>query len=499
MKTLLILLVLMIIALIGLYKIFERQGIPGWKAFVPVVNALEWLKLIGKPRWWVIMLFIPLVNLFYLASMLTGMANAHRNYSFGHHFAAIAGFFAYLPYLGFSKNEKYVSPNGLREGENMPKKGFVREWADALIFAIFAAHLIRVFFIEAYKIPTSSMEPTLQVGDFMFVSKAHYGSRVPNTPLGLPFMHHTIPGTKSRAYSELIKWDYKRLPGLQKIKRNDIAVFNIPFEHDMQDGWSKVYYSGIEYDSRPVDKREHYIKRVIGVPGDSIEVRDRQVYVNGKIGENPELLQFKYQYKASTPSGRLSMNALSKTGVRTYINYRMGGGNPQIYSNGQVSTDIDATPAAAAELSKNPLVTSVDMQPSNTPAGFPSSARELGWTGDNYGPIWIPKKGSTVQLTKKNFDIYRTAIEVYEGNEVSFKDNKILLNGEEVSSYTFKMDYFWMMGDNRHSSLDSRAWGFVPEDHIVGKPLFVFFSSEFGKNNPGIKWNRVLKKAQDMN
>ena len=219
---------------VGLAQIFKKANVEPWKAFVPILNWSEWLKLIGKPQWWIILLFIPLVNIFYYAYMLLGLSKAFKHYGFWHHAAAVLFPFIYLPYLGFSKEEKYFGVDGLRPGEHMPETGAVRSWVDSLIFAIIAAHLIRMFLIEAYKIPTSSMEPTLQIGDYMFVSKAHYGSRIPITPLALPLMHHTIPFTQSRAYSELIQLDYHRLPALQKIKRNDIVVFNVPFEYNMK-------------------------------------------------------------------------------------------------------------------------------------------------------------------------------------------------------------------------------------------------------------------------
>ncbi|MBX2845094.1 MAG: signal peptidase I [Saprospiraceae bacterium] len=501
MNTLIILIVLKLIALVGLYKIFEKENIPGWKAFVPVLNVLEWLKLIGKPSWWLAMLFIPLVNVFYLASMLTNLSNCFKRYSFFNHAAAVLTPFIYLPFLGFSKEEKYYGVNGLREGEKMPKKGAVREWVDALVFAVAAAHLIRVFFIEAYKIPTSSMEPSLQIGDIMFVSKAHYGSRVPNTPLGLPFMHHTIPFSKGkRAYSEAIKWDYTRLPGLQKVKRNDVVVFNIPFEHDMQSGWGKEYGGGVKYASRPVDKKEHYIKRAVGIPGDSIEIRSNQLYVNGQPADNPDLLQFTYRYESNT-----TPQNLDDYGSRAYINHRMGGQNPDVRAK---VMDVPAKNKALMESHPDVSALTVTEHPID-PRYFPyGMVVKKGWSISDYGPLWIPKKGTTIQLPSAsnitqelvdNFNIYRECIEVYEGNQVEVNGNNISINGEVVDSYTFKMDYYWMMGDNRHRSLDSRAWGFVPEDHIVGKPLFIFFSSEGGPGNPGIKWKRFFKGAQDMN
>jgi len=498
MKIVVVLGLIMLLSCVGLYGIFKRQGIDGWKAFVPFLNVIEWLKLIGKPTWWIAMLLIPGVNIFYMASMLSGLARAHRHYSFPHAAASILTPFAYLPFLGFSKNEKYHGPEGMNDGFVPPKKNVIREWVDAAVFAIVAAHLIRIFFIEAYKIPTSSMEPTLQVGDFMFISKAHYGSRIPNTPLGLPFLHHSMPGGKKRAYSEAIKLPYKRLPGIQKVKRNDIVVFNVPFEHDMQSDMAKNFYSGIDYDGRPVDKREHYIKHAVGIPGDVLEVKDRQLYINGEEAENPETLQFRYNLVTTE---RISNAALREKGVRAFNHSRFNVVNPRWATSGK-SAVIHMTPEVAEEVAKMPFVESVTLYYEGINYGntdFPSNSADLGWNIDNYGPITIPKKGQSIEITNENFATYRTIMEVHEGNELEIKGGKLFVNGEQKDSYTFEMDYYWLMGDNRHNSLDSRSWGFVPEDHVVGKPLFVVYSSERGKENAGFKWNRTLKKAQDIN
>ncbi len=486
-------------ALVGLYKIFEKAGVAGWKAFVPILNASEWLKLIGKPQWWIILLFIPIVNLFYMSYMLIGLSKSFKHYDFGHHFAAVALFFLYLPYLGFSKDEKYYGVDGLRPGERHPVKTASRGWIDSIVFAILAAHLIRTFLIEAYKIPTSSMEPTLQIGDFMFVSKLNYGPRLPNTPLSIPLVHHTLPKTKSRAYSELIKWDYFRFPGFEKVKRNDIIVFNVPFEYNMQSDLAKRYYRGIKYKGRPVDKREHYIKRVVGVAGDSLQIINNQLYINGEVARNPELIQFNYHGVLKSPIPR---EELRDYGVRAYTNYFNGSQNPELQGN---QFYMNARPSSAEKLSKDPRVdriqiTDLEHNQSKPYAFYPEHNEERGWTVVNYGPIWIPKKGETITITPENYDLYWEPIAIHEHNDLSMNANGIIvLNGEENNQYTFQMDYYWLMGDNRHASLDSRDWGFVPEDHVVGKPLFIFWSGQSGPGNVGFRPNRIFKKAQDMN
>ena len=500
MTYLIIFLLITLLTWVGLSKIFDKAGVEPWKAFVPILNWSEWLKLIGKPQWWILLLFIPIVNIFYYAYMLIGLSKSFKHYGFWHHAAAVLFPFIYLPYLGFSREEKYFGVDGLRPGEHLPETGTARSWVDSIIFAIVAAHLIRMFLIEAYKIPTSSMEPTLQIGDYMFVSKMHYGSRIPITPLSLPLIHHTIPMTKWRAYSELIKLDYIRLPGFQKIKRNDIAVFNVPFENNMKSEMSLRYYPELNYDSRPVDKREHYIKRIVGMPGDSLEVRNNQLFINGAEAENPENLQFHYVARLNENP---TMEQWREMGVRAYNNYFNGSTNPSPVGTNAVQ--IDTQPETFESLKNEPVIDTIvaaDYTNSRTKffAEFPGSGKEKGWTIQDYGPIQIPKKGETITLTPENIDIYDEVISVHEGNELTInEEGTFIINGEQTNQYTFQLNYYWMMGDNRHSSLDSRSWGFVPEDHIVGKPLFIFFSSQGGEGNTGIRWNRMFKKAQDMN
>lgn len=479
-----------VISWIGLAQIFKKANVPSWKAFVPFMNWSEWLKLIGKPQWYILLLCIPVVNFFYGAYIHTGMARAFKRYNFAHHALAVLFFWAYILYLGFSKTEKYYGVEGLREGEHPVEYGSGRKWVDSILFAVLAAHFIRMFFIEAYAIPTSSMESSLQIGDFMFVSKMHYGSRIPNTPLSLPLIHHTIPKTKARAYSEAIKFDYHRLPALQKIKRNDIVVFNIPFEHDMQNGFSKIYYDGITYNSRPVDKREHYIKRAVAIPRDTLHIENDQLYINNTKAENPEHMQLNYLIEHKS----LSKKDWRNKGVRAYFNYFNKAQNPTPIKGGSIAA-LNAE--VAKQLESDPDILSIKPADySQEKADFPKKSE---WSMANYGPIVVPAKGMTITLTPENYPQYHEAITVHEKNKVEFINGAFIINGKETKEYTFSMDYYFMMGDNRHSSLDSREWGFVPEDHIVGKPLFIFFSKQGGSNNPGYRLKRFFKKAQDMN
>lgn len=352
--------------------------------------------------------------------------------------------------------------------EPVKKKSAGREWFDAIIFAVIAATLIRGLFLEAYTIPTGSMEKTLLVGDFLFVSKVNYGARMPITPVAFPFAHHTMPITGTKAYWDGIQWKYRRLPGFGDIKRYDVVVFNYPVEAD------SPYY-------RPVDKRENYIKRCMAIAGDTLSIVNAQVFVNGKPAEKPEFSQTNYYIKSD--GNDFNPQALEDMSIEVL----------------RVSADeyYFTMTADQAAIIKN-WANVESLQPMVKPAGayepqiFPQD-RRFQWNEDNFGPIIIPKEGWTVTLDSTNLPLYERAITVYEGNTLQKINNDILINGKKTNTYTFKMDYYWMMGDNRHNSLDSRFWGFVPEDHIVGKAMFVWMSwNANGEFLNKIRWSRIL-------
>ena len=348
------------------------------------------------------------------------------------------------------------------------KKTKVREWVDALIFAVIAATIIRTFVLEAYTIPTPSMEKSLLVGDFLFVSKMHYGARIPETPLSFPFAHHTMPIIGGKSYLEWIKLPYYRLPGFQKIKNNDVVVFNWPME-----------------DFRPVDKRENYIKRCIGIPGDTLEVRDAEVYINGK--HNTDWPGQQIDYLVTTDGTAINQKILDGLDITEF--------SP---TNSSGVFRMNLTKSAADAISKLKNVKS--MEPDILPKGlvpealFPGDTKHFPWNLDNFGPIWIPKKGVTITIDQSNISLYQRLITIYEGHQLDItKDGKILIDGKQTDQYTFKMDYYWMMGDNRHNSLDSRYWGFVPEDHIVGKAWFIWMSwNKNGSFISKIRWDRLF-------
>ncbi len=352
------------------------------------------------------------------------------------------------------------------------RKSVFREWVDAIIFAVIAATIIRTFLIEAYTIPTGSMEKSLLVGDFLFVSKVSYGPRVPMTPIAFPFAHHTMPLIGGKSYLEWIKIGYHRLPGFGNIKHGDCVVFNWPAENE----------------GRPIDKKENYIKRCIGIAGDTIELRNRTVFINGK--EIPFPKESQTSYHVTTDGSGFSEQAVQRLGLRD--------GEP-------ISSDqynLHLTKKNVEDLSSFGNVKKVEAN--NVPAGyyqdfiFPFDSKYL-WNVDNFGPLWIPKKGTTLKIDSSNISLYRKVIGEYEGNQLDERNGKIFVNNSPITEYTFKMDYYFMMGDNRHNSADSRFWGFVPEDHIVGKAVFIWMSFDGNADFLNkVRWSRLFHTIKGM-
>ncbi|HOW32110.1 MAG TPA: signal peptidase I, partial [Bacteroidales bacterium] len=470
LTTILIIAILVFPAL--LFWIFRDAGVQPWKALIPVYNYFEWNRIIDKPWWWLLLMLVPFINLFMIMLMLVETAKCYGKFKLGEQALAVLVPYGYLPYLGISEKEKYLQlTDRIR-----PKKTVAREWIDAIIFAVVAASIIRIFMVEAYTIPTSSMEKSLLVGDFLFVSKLSYGPKNPQTPIAFPFVHHTLPLTKyTKSYSEIIHLPYYRFPGFGKVKRNDVVVFNYPdgdtvalkmqnqsyyglvreLGHDRV--WSDKYNFG-DIVSRPVDKRENYIKRCLAIPGDTLEIRDQKVFVNSRQADIPENSQFKYI--VVTDGNPISKRVIEKLDI-----------TEQIDMTEQGDYVLTLTSEGVEKIKSLPNVKEVRpvIQPKGywMPYIFPFDSAHA-WNVDNFGPLYIPKAGVTVELTTKNLPLYSRIIEAYELNKLEVKDGVILINGKAATSYTFKLNYYWMMGDNRHNSADSRFWGFVPEDHIVG-------------------------------
>ena len=404
---------------------------------------------------------------------------------------------------------------------------FVMSWVDALVFALVAVYFINQFFFQNYVIPSSSLETSLLTGDYLFVSKVSYGPRIPQTPLTMPLTQHTLPVVECKSYIEWPHWDYRRVKGLGDIQLNDIVVFNFPagdtlcsapqyqaFDYyqmcygigyqlypnrpdpdslapDMRMKYfNAIYEAGrqtirqnqTEYGeiiTRPADRRENYVKRCVGLPGQTLQIKDRIVYLDGKANKEPENVQYTYHVKLKQAIPEEMMEDLGIS-MEDLTSLNTSGYMP--LTNRAVKV-LKAHPDIVESVTLNTEANDLEIYPLNG---------NKHWTRDNYGPIWIPKKGESIDLTLDNIAIYERPIKVYEANDLQIRDGKIFINGQEAKSYTFKMDYYWMQGDNRHNSADSRYWGFVPEDHIVGKPIFIWWSSDPDRRGiNGVRWSRL--------
>ena len=448
----------------------------------------------------------------------------------------------------------YISkkiPWGFWKKSKNPAVRSIMSWVDAIVFALVAVYFVNIYVFQNYQIPSSSLEKSLLVGDYLYVSKLSYGPRVPNTPLSMPLAPHTLPLVNTKSYIEWPQWDYKRVPGLGKVKRNDIVVFNFPAgdtvatNYQQTDFYSLAYNEGqrmypnpVNMDSltrkqqravydlyynagrnlilsnpkmygdvvvRPVDRRENYVKRCVGLPGDTLEIRDAQVYIDGKPLENPEDMQLNYLVQTTGPY--ITEDMFRELGISkddqamvTNESLLMEMGLTHRDAQGRLAPtyDLPLTKKMLETLSGNKkLVSRIVMEPEMFTGQMYPLNLYTKWDRNNYGPIWIPKKGATIKLTEDNLPIYERPIRAYEGNTLEVKEDGIYINGKKTDEYTFKMDYYWMMGDNRHNSADSRFWGFVPEDHIVGKASFIWLSLDPEKSFPAnIRWNRMFTKVK---
>jgi len=594
MGFLIFLLVFYVLVSLSLYKVFEKAGVSPVKALIPGVNFAEWCKLIGRSPAHALWLLFPIVNIFIFSGMAVDLMRSFGNYGFKESALAVVLNPVANWWLGSNKDQKYIGPTLIAEKEyeeklaaafesdnkreykklqfnNPYQKTQTREWAEAIIFAVFAAAFIRMFLIEAYVIPTSSMEGSLNVGDYLFVSKAHYGMRTPKTIAMFPLLHNRIPFINKESYLKTPSLDFHRLPAIETIDRNDPVVFNYP-EGDSVYVFPERTYSIHDYNRgsisrqrgqqiktgnadlavRPIDKKDHYIKRCVAVAGDTIQIKDRQLHINGQPAENPTNIQ--YSYLVTFPNG-LNVNKFSDWNISPedrgdYGNNQLAGNNP-LGDNHRVLVLNEGQKEKLMNLDKNIkiipnrkyLVKNLDQKmPSLLAAGIDqkyfryATSQTSGYytmtqdmlnklyevdstvvaipqndserlfphdpvnfkhhrSVDDFGPVWIPKKGATVSLTTKNIALYKRIISVYEENDLRIAGGKIMINGKETSEYTFQQNYYWMMGDNRHNSEDSRVWGFVPFDHVVGKPLFIWFSTKEGSMFKGINFDRIFTSA----
>jgi signal peptidase I len=500
----LIALILFILPGIGAYLLFKKAGRPAWLGLIPIVNTYEMVRISGRSPVWFFLQFVPVVGWFVSLAILVEFVKVFGKFKFYQHALTVFSAGLYFLYVGLDPKTKYIGHAGVKKY----KKSTAREWIDAGVFAVVAATLIRTFVFEAYTIPTGSMEKTLLINDFLFVSKFSYGPRIPNTPLSIPFVHNTMPVTNGNSYVEWVRIPYTRWFA-SPVKRNDVVVFNFP-EGDtvinlpeyqslrpyyevcrdlgrgnIDSGRQIVLGNPDQYPlvMRPVDKEENYIKRCVAIAGDTLQIKDQVLWINGKAVTFPP--ESETYYTIDTKGQPLDENVM-KDEYNVDIN-----NTDEVRTTGTTNQyDMLLTWAAHEKMLKNGLATRIVPDIDSQESVYPYAPTSP-WTRDNFGPVWIPAKGATLTLTPENYPIYQRAIRVYEHNEFEWKSGKFWLNGQPVTQYTFKMNYYWMMGDNRHGSQDSRYWGFVPEDHVVGEAALIWMSWDHG-----VRWNRLFKKIK---
>ncbi len=487
---------------IGLYGLFKKAGIAPWKALIPFYNTWCIIEKCEEKKIWFWLQFIPFAGGFIAIWLLIKFVMNFGKFSFTDHFLTVFFPFIYLPYLASDKKTRWIGPEGVANYQ----KTTVREWIDAAVFAIVAATLIRTFIFEAYVIPSGSMEKTLLINDFLFVNKMSYGPRIPQTPISFPFVHNYMPGsTTTPSYVKWVQLPYYRLPATSEIKRNDVVVFNVPIgdtiinepgygsaipyydvlregdqEGHIYKGNREALYNDHQMLVHPMDKTDNYIKRCTAISGDTVMLRDGNLFISGKPAFVPPNSQRNYSVTFTSP-----LTDEQLTHMSTRINQPDSDNEERIQiGDHKVMLFLREEDIAYLRTQKN--IVSIEAIMSTDPV-FPYDAYHH-WTPDNFGPLWIPKKGATLTLTAENIELYRRAIVTYESNTLEQNGNQFVINGKPSNTYTFKYNYYWMMGDNRHRSQDSRYWGMVPETNIVGKASLIWFSYD-----KGIRWKRIFK------
>ncbi|GLB50372.1 signal peptidase I [Neptunitalea lumnitzerae] len=467
-------LIIQVIHFLGTWKLYVKAGRKSWEAAVPVYNAIILMKIINRPWWWVLLLFIPIINIIILPVIWVETIRSFGKNTPKDTALVLVTLGFYIFYVNYALDVTHI------EDRSTKPRTVAGEWTSSIIFAVIAATFVHTYFMQPFVIPTSSLEKTLLVGDFLFVSKFHYGARLPMTSVAAPMVHDTIPGLKVRSYLKEPQYPYFRLPGIQDVKRNEIVVFNWPVDtvRFFRDP------SQIHVD-KPLDKKSNYVKRCVGLPGDELEIKDGYIYINGTRTKLGERAKPQYSYTVYTKEGvRLSPDLM-------YQRYNVTDPMGQIGARAYVFKSL--TEEVANTLSQNSGIDSVvrQIEPKGkyNPFVFPHTPT-MPWNEDNFGPITLPKEGETITLTTDNLPLYEYLIKEYEGHELTVNGNTISIDNKETNTYTFGQDYYWMMGDNRHNSEDSRFWGFVPFDHILGKPVFVWFSYDSAGGK--VRWDRLF-------
>ena len=524
-EILFILLFLNIIHGIGTWKLYNISGNKDWQSFIPVYNILVLLKIVNRPWWWIFILILPVLNIIIIPVIWVEISRSFGKNKYTDTILSVCSLGFYNYYINYFTKAKYV------ENRDINPKSSNGEWISSIIFAVIAATFVHTYFMQPYTIPTSSLEKSLLVGDFLFVSKFHYGARVPKTVVAFPMVHDTIVGTGIRSYLNKPQLPYLRLPKIQSIKRNEIVTFNWPADTVRQ---FFVREKGVK---KPLDKKSNYVKRCVAIPGDTLEIIDGLVHINGKVSIFPNRAKPIYKYVSYSDNG-ISSQKLLKLNIsdfqRKFVISRnrnsfdflrpyILGVTDQNNESFTIITGSKGIPKKiivenrlsikeVTEKIKNLSLSEEDYRiiensnivdsivrvfkkdKSYNTAFFPNDI-SYDWNEDNFGPIVIPKKGFNIDLNLKNLPLYKKIIRDYEKNSIDVKNGNIFINGEFADNYSFKMDYYWMMGDNRYNSEDSRVWGFVPEDHILGKPIFIWMSIEGindGFKNWRIRWERVF-------
>ena len=508
----------------GSQKLFRLAGVPGWHAIIPFYNIIKHLDIIQRPRWWIILVFIPVINLLMIPVVWVEFIKRFNHNSKIDRILVILSLGFYFFYISYvSSKTKLV--------KEISFSGFERS-IGSFIFAIVIATIVHNYFLQPFVIPTGSLEKTLRVGDFLLVSKFHYGARVPSTVVTLPMVHDTIPIIKTRSYLKSPQLPYIRIPGFQEIKNNDIVVFNWPADT------VRKFFVKEKGVIKPRDKKSNYVKRALGIPGDTIEIKDGIIFINGKKNVLPDRAKPIFTYNIKSEKG-VSSNKLKEIGIEGFIRkfiiknltprsyeeisdyilsisntndneylvYTDDSGIPlSIIRNNNITIselidstrEISLTYEDAFKIENSNLFDSiyrVTQSKGVSNLNFFPNNNYFKWNNDYLGPIYIPKKGDQIDLSLDNLPLYKKIIKDYEFNDIEISNGRIIINNEEQNSYTFKQDYYWMMGDNRYNSEDSRVWGFVPFDHVLGKPVFIWMSIDGlfnGIQNWKFRWDRIF-------
>jgi signal peptidase I len=481
------------------WKLYVKAGRKAWEAFVPIYNAVVLMGIINRPKWWVILLFVPIINLIMFPVIWVETCRSFGKNTYTDTALAILTCGLYVGYINYTQDVSHIKDRSLKT------KSSSGDWVSSILFAIVAATLVHTYFMQPFVIPTSSLEKTLLKGDFLLVSKFHYGARLPMTAVAAPMVHDTLPVVNTPSYLKEPQIPYLRIPGFQDIKRNDIVVFNWP-----ADTLFNMYKQADKKYEKPIDKKTNYVKRCVGIAGDSLEIKDGYVFINGKQTVLPDRAKTQFYYTVISKKylsaqylkddiGTTEFNRFYKIGKAAAARYNLRDvipfpndstsymvelpGDLNVGQNNDFkATDrynINMSVEEKETLAKNSDIVSINrnIKPKGErePRIFPKYG-DYNWNGDNFGPIYIPEAGKTVELNKQVLPLYKDIITEYEGNKLTTDNDNIYINGAIATSYTFKQDYYWMMGDNRQNSLDARYWGFVPFDHVIGKPVFVWMS-----------------------